>query len=53
MLIHYRKDKAYNFKERGKGMYYIDVSNPEIITLTTERGNTDYYFLYTVNANME
>ena len=34
-------------------MYYIKVSNPEIITLTTERGNTDYYFLYTVNVNME
>ena len=53
MLVHYGMDKPYRLKECGKGLYYIDVSNPEMITLTTERGNTDYYFLYTVNVNME
>ena len=29
MLVHYIKDKAYSFKECGKGMYYLDVSNPK------------------------
>ena len=53
MLVHYIKDKAYRFKECGKVMYYLDVSNPEIIALTTERGNTNYSLLSTVNANME
>ena len=53
MLVHYSNDKNYRFKERGKGLYYIDVSNPETITLKTNRGETDYYFLLTVNANME
>ena len=53
MLVHYSNDKAYRFKECGKGMYYLDISNPEIITLTTNRGDTNYYFLSTVNSNME
>ena len=53
MLVHYSKDKAYPFKEFLKGLYYIDVSNPEIITLTTERGDTGYSSLSNVNANME
>ena len=53
MLVYYSKDKAYRFKERGKGLYYLDVSNPEIIALTTERGNTNYYFFSTMNVNME
>ena len=53
ILLHYSKDKAYRFKECGKGLYYLDVSYPEIITLTTERGDTDCYFFSTVNVNME
>ena len=53
MLVHYSEDKAYHFKECGKGLYYLNISNPEIITLTTERGDTNYYFFSTVNANME
>ena len=53
MSVHYREDKAYWFKECGKGLYFLDISNPEIITLTTERGDTNYYFLSTVNADME
>ena len=53
MLVHYSKDKAYHFKEYGKGLYYLDISNPEIISLMTESGNTDYFFLSTVNANMD
>ena len=28
MLFHYSKDNAYCFKECGKGLYYLDVSNP-------------------------
>ena len=51
MLVHY--SKAYYFKRLGKGLYYIEISNPETIPLTTESGNTDYYLLSTVNANME
>ena len=53
MLVHYSEDKAYRFKECGKGLYYLNVSNLEIITLTTKRGDTNYYFWSTVNANME
>ena len=53
MLVHYSKDKAYHFKECGKGLYYLDVSNPKIVTLATEMGDTDYSFLFTVSANME
>ena len=53
MLVHYSKDKSYRFKVCGKSLYCLDVSKPEIITLTTERGNTNYYFLFDVNANME
>ena len=49
MLVPYSKDKTYRFKECGKGLYYLDVSNPNIITLTTKRGDTDYYLLSTVN----
>ena len=53
MLVHYSKDKDYHFKECGKGLYYLEVSNPEIITLMTEREDTDYSFLYNVNVNMK
>ena len=53
MLVQYSKDKTNRFKECWKGLYYINVANPEITILTTERGNTDYSFLYTVNSNME
>ena len=53
MLVHYSDDKEYRFKKCGKGLYYIDVSNPEIITPTTQRGDTDYYFLSTVISNMD
>ena len=28
MLVHYIKDKAYRFKDCGKGLYYLDISNP-------------------------
>ena len=49
MLVHYSEYKSYCFKECRKGMYYLNVSNPEITTLMTERGDTDYYFLSTVN----
>ena len=52
MLVHYSKDKAYHLKKFEKGLYYLDVSNPEMVTLTTERGDTYCSFLYTVNANM-
>ena len=53
MLVHYSKDKAYRFKECGKGLYYIYVSNPEIVTMATEGGNINYSSLSTVNTNME
>ena len=53
MLVQYRKDKAYCFKECGMGLYYIDVSNSEIITLRTESGDTDYSLLSILNANVE
>ena len=53
ILVHYSKGKAYRFMECGKGLYYLHVYNPEIITLTTERSNTNYSFLPTINANME
>ena len=53
MLFHYIKDKSYRFNGCGKILYCLIVSNPEIAPLTTESGNTNYYFLSTVNANME
>ena len=53
ILFHCSEDKAYRFKECGKGLYYLDISNPEIITLTNDRGDTNYSFLYTMNAIME
>ena len=53
MLVNYIKDTAYYFKEFEKGIYYIDISNPETIPLKTESGNTNYSFLSTVNATME
>ena len=53
MVVHYSENKAYRFKECGKFLHYLGVSNPKILTLTTERGDTDYSFLSTVNANME
>ena len=53
ILVHYREDKAYCLKEFLNGLYYLDVSNPEIITLTTDQGDTDYYLLSTGNENME
>ena len=28
MSVHYSKDKAYWFRECGKGLYYLDISNP-------------------------
>ena len=52
VLVHYSKDKSYNFKECGKGLYYLVVYNPSIFSLTTESGNTDYFFLSTANADM-
>ena len=53
MLVHHSEDKDFRLKECGKDLYYLDVSNPEIITLATERGDTDYSFFSTVNTNME
>ena len=53
MLVHYSEDKGYHSKECGNGLYYIDVSNPETITLMTGRGDTYYYFCSTMNANIE
>ena len=53
MLFRYSDNKAYRLRECENGLYNLDVSNPEIIALTTKRGNTDYYFLSTANANME
>ena len=44
MLVHYSKDKSYRYKGCGKGLYFLDFSNPEIISLTNESGNTNYYF---------
>ena len=53
MLVHYIKYKAYHFKEFVKRLYYLDTSYLEIVTLTTEIGDTNYSFLSTLNANME
>ena len=53
MLVHYRNDKACRLKECGKGIYYLDISNPETILLTTESVDTFYYFLSTVNVNVD
>ena len=53
MVVHYSEDKAYRFKECGKGLYYLNIYNLEIITLTTESNDTNYYSLSTVNANMD
>ena len=53
ILFHYRKYKYYLFKECEKGLYYLNVSNPEITPPTPESGNTNYCFLSTVNAKME
>ena len=44
MLFHYIKDKTYRFKECGKGLQYLDISNPKTTPLTTESDDTDYYF---------
>ena len=53
MLVHYSKDKAYRFKVSGMGLYYLKISNPEIITIPTEIGNTDYYLFSTMNKNLD
>ena len=53
MLCNYINDKVYRFKECGKGLYYIDIYNPQTIALTTESGDTDYYYLSNVNTNMD
>ena len=53
MLVQYSNDNTCRFRSFGKGLYYLDVSNPDIIPLMTESGNTNYSFLSTVNANME
>ena len=53
ILFNYIKDKACHFRECGKGLYYLNVYNPEIIALMNESGDANYSFLFTVNANME
>ena len=53
MLVCYRNNKAYHFKESGKGLYYLNVSNQKITTLKTDRGNSNYYLLSTMNANID
>ena len=53
MLFQYSNDNTCRFRSFGKGLYYLDVSNPEIIPLTTESGNTDYSLLSNVNENMD
>ena len=53
MVVHYSENKAYRFKECGKGLYYLNIYNLEIITLTTESNDTNYYSLSTLNARME
>ena len=45
MLVHYIKDKSYSFKEYGKGLYYINISNLQTISLATESGGTNYSLL--------
>ena len=53
MLLCYSKNKVYRFKSCGKFLYYLYVSNTEIITLMNGRGNTYYSFLSTVNVKVE
>ena len=44
MLVHFKMDKAYHFKEYGNGLYYLDIANPETAPLTDKDTITDYYF---------
>ena len=53
MLVHYIKNKAYQFNECEKGLYYLNFSNPETIPLTTESGVANYSFLSSANENMD
>ena len=37
-----RKNKYYCFKECRKGLYYLDISNPETILLINDSGDIDF-----------
>ena len=52
MIVHFNKNKAHRFKKCGKGLYYLDISGPEIIPLTAKETVTDYSFLSNVDTNM-
>ena len=36
MLVNFNKDKACCFEEFRNGLYYLDISDPEIVPLTTK-----------------
>ena len=36
MLVHFNKDKLYQFKECGNGLYQLDISDLELVSPTTK-----------------
>ena len=44
MLVHFEKYKAYHFRESRNDLYYLDISDPKIISLTVNNTVSDYYF---------
>ena len=36
MLVHFNKDKLYQFKEFGNGLYQLDISDLELVSPTTK-----------------
>ena len=47
MLVHFNIDKAYCFKEFENGLYYLDISDPEIVPITAKDTVTEYsFFIY-------
>ena len=43
MLVHFYKDKEYRFKDCVNGLYYLDISDPEITPLIAKGTVTNYY----------
>ena len=43
MLVHFYKEKEYRFKDCVNGLYYLDISDPEITPLIAKGTVTNYY----------
>ena len=44
MLVRFNKDKVYRFRECGNGLYFLDISDPEIILIPAKYTAVNYSF---------